>query len=406
MNHILRHIHSSSARSGLLFSKRCINMGRLEISQTPTMLDIGNRKIFNEEHDILRESVRKFIQTEIVPHHSKWEEKGMIDRECCYYLGGAVSRLLFINFHRSYANTSGPGFSLHSDIVMPYISHYGTKAQKEKYLPKMTTGEWIGALGMTEPSAGSDLQRIKTTAKSDGKGGYILNGSKVFITNGYHSDVVVVVAITNPEAKSPAHGISLFLVDKSMPGFKKGRVLKKMGLKAQDTAELFFEDVKLGKEHLLGEENKGFYYLMQELPRERLLIGVISQCGAEFVFEETRKYVKERKAFKSTLSHLQTIQHKLAEMKTEICVSRSFIDTCLMLLNENKLDNEMASMAKYYASDLWSKIANTGVQLHGGWGYMWEYPVCKSYVDARVQSIYGGSNEIMKELIARVITKN
>ncbi|KAF8562634.1 hypothetical protein P879_11304, partial [Paragonimus westermani] len=250
-----------------------------------------------------------------------------------------------------------------------------------------------------------DLQGIKTNAKRDGDD-WILNGSKVFITNGYLADVVIVVAVTDPTAKSPAHGISLFIVEAGMPGFSKGRKLKKMGFKAQDTAELFFEDVRLPATQLLGTVNKGFYMLMNELPQERLLIASLSQAGAEFVFEETRQYVKARKAFGHTLSSLQTIQHRLAEMKTDLCVSRAFVDQCLEMLNEGRLDSETASMAKYWVSDLFNKIAYQGVQLHGGWGYMWEFPVCKAYVDARLQPIYGGANEIMKELIARSVLKS
>ncbi|VDP84217.1 unnamed protein product [Echinostoma caproni] len=288
---------------------------------------------------------------------------------------------------------------------MPYISRYGTDEQKRKYLPNMTSGRCIGAIAMTEPAAGSDLQGIRTNAKREGTD-WVLNGSKVFITNGYMCDMVIVVAITNQQAKSPAHGISLFLVDAGTSGFTKGRKLIKMGLKAQDTAELFFENVRLPAAQLLGEENRGFFLLMNELPQERLLIADISQAGAEFVFETTRSYAKSRKAFQRTLSDLQTVQHRLAEMKTSICVSRAFVDQCLELLNQGRLDSSMASMAKYWASDLFNRVAHDGVQLHGGWGYMWDYAVCKAYVDSRVQSIYGGSNEIMKELIARSIMKD
>ena len=253
---------------------------------------------------------------------------------------------------------------------------------------------------MTEPGAGSDLQGMKTTAIKDGDD-YILNGSKVFITNGWLADLVIVCAKTDPT--KGAKGISLFLVEAGTPGFTKGKKLKKMGMKAQDTAELFFEDVRLPKSALLGKEGAGFMYLMEELPQERLLIADMGVAAAEACYEWTRDYVKQRKAFGKTLSNLQTIQHKLAEMKTDIVVGRTFADHCLELHAAGKLDNGMASMAKYWLTDLQNKVADDCVQLHGGWGYMWEYPVCRAYVDGRVQSIYGGSNEIMKELIARSI---
>ncbi|KAK3606733.1 hypothetical protein CHS0354_006511 [Potamilus streckersoni] len=301
-----------------------------------------------------------------------------------------------------YVNCSGPGFALHSDIVMPYITHYGSREQVEKFIPRMTAGKCIGAIAMTEPGAGSDLQGIRTNAKQNGSD-WILNGSKVFITNGWMCDVVIVVAITNPVAKTMAHGISLFLVETGTPGFKKGRKLEKIGFKAQDTAELFFDDVRLPASALLGEANKGFYYLMQELPQERLIIADMAQASTEWMFEETRQYVRQRKAFNKTLSYLQTIQHKLAEIKTEVCIGRAFVDTCLDIHSKKGLDSHMASMAKYWCSDQQNKIATQCLQMHGGWGYMWEYPIARAFVDARVQPIYGGSNEIMKELIARKI---
>jgi len=267
-------------------------------------------------------------------------------------------------------------------------------------LPKLCSGEFIGALGMTEPSAGSDFANIKTVAKKDGDD-YIINGSKVFITNGYHCDLCIVCAKT--DTSKGAHGITLFLIEEGMEGFKKGKKLNKMGLKAQDTSELFFEDLRVPKSAVLGEEGKGFYYVMQELPQERMLIADIGCAAAEASYEWTRQYVKERKAFKGTLSDLQTVKHKLAELKTEIALGRTFVDECLRLLAKDELSTEMASMAKYKLTDLQMEAAHIGVQLHGGWGYMMEYPICKAFIDARVQSIYGGSNEIMKELISRSI---
>ena len=284
--------------------------------------------------------------------------------------------------------------------MTPYVTNYGTEEQKQRILPKLVSGEWIGAIGMTEPGAGSDFANIKTTAVADGDD-YVINGSKVFITNGWLCDVCIVCAKTEPS--KGAHGMSLFLVEDGMKGFRKGKKLSKMGLRAQDTAELFFEDVRVPKSAMLGPPNKGFFVVMQELPQERVLIADMAVSGAEAVFEVSRAYAMERKAFKGTLASLQTVQHKLAEMKTDCVVGRAFVDQCIQLHSEKKLGSPMASMAKYWATDLQSKIADHGVQLHGGWGYMWEYPVCRAFVDARVQSIYGGANEIMKEVIARDI---
>jgi len=391
-------------------------------AQAPSMMDIGTRSIFTEDHDIMRASVRKFFAEEVVPYHEQWEKDGEISRECWLKageqgllgvdtplehggLGGDWLDATIVMEEQSYCNCSGPGFALHTDIVMPYISHIGTPEQIEKFLPDMTAGKKIGAIAMSEPGAGSDLQGMRTNARKDGDD-WILNGSKTFITNGWLSDVVIVCAVTNPTAKSAAHGISLFLVEEGMEGFKKGRKLNKMGMKAQDTAELFFDDVRLPSSALLGKAHHGFYALMNELPQERLLIGIMSAANCEWQFEETRKYLRSRKAFGNTLSALQTIQHRLAELKTNICVGRAFTDQCIDLHNQGKLDGGMASMNKYWLSDLQNKVAYECVQLHGGWGYMWEYPISKAYVDAKVQTIYGGSNEIMKELIARQIVSD
>lgn len=392
---------------------------RPETSTAKTLMDIGTRRIFSEEHDLFRQNVRRFFQEEVVPYHGEWEKAGEVSREVWEKagkqgllgiftpeehggIGGDVLSAAIVWEEQMYCNCSGPGFSLHSEITMPYISHYGSRAQIERYIPQMTAGKCIGAIAMTEPGAGSDLQGVKTYAKRDGTD-WILNGSKVFITNGWMSDVVIVVTVTNREAKTAAHGISLFLVDNGTKGFNKGRKLEKIGLKAQDTAELFFEDVRLPADALLGQVNKGFYYLMNELPQERLIIAVMALASCEFMFEETRNYVMQRKAFGSTIADLQTVQHRLAELKTEICVGRAFVDSCLQLHSERKLDSSTASMAKYWASDLQNKVATQCLQLHGGWGYMWEYPIAKAFADSRVQPIYGGTNEIMKELIARNI---
>ncbi|KAM9629391.1 long-chain specific acyl-CoA dehydrogenase, mitochondrial [Morphnus guianensis] len=395
---------------------------RPEPSSAKSLTDIGTRRIFSSDHDIFRESARKFFQEEVLPFHTEWEKDGQVSRELWEKagqqgllgvaiaekhggIGADILSSAVVWEEQMYVNCTGPGFSLHSDIVMPYIANYGSEEQIKHFIPEMVAGKCIGAIAMTEPGAGSDLQGIRTYAKKDGSD-WILNGSKVFITNGWMSDVVIVVAVTNREARSPAHGISLFLVENGTKGFIKGRKLNKIGLKAQDTAELFFEDVRLPASALLGKENKGFYYLMAELPQERLLIADMALASCEFMFEETRNYVKQRKAFGKTIAHLQTVQHKLAEMKTQICVGRVFMDNCLQLHADKRLDSSTASMAKYWSSDLQNNIATQCVQLHGGWGYMWEYPIAKAFVDARVQPIYGGTNEIMKELIARDIVSD
>ncbi|XP_077813632.1 long-chain specific acyl-CoA dehydrogenase, mitochondrial isoform X9 [Macaca mulatta] len=346
---------------------RCSHSGgeeRLETPSAKNLTDIGIRRIFSSEHDIFRKSIRKFFQEEVIPHHSEWEKAGEVSREVWEKAG--KQGLLGVNIAEHLGGIGG-------DL------YYAAVVWEEH-----------------------DLQGIKTNAKKDGSD-WILNGSKVFISNGWLSDVVIVVAVTNHEAPSPARGISLFLVENGMKGFIKGRKLHKMGLKAQDTAELFFEDVRLPASALLGEENKGFYYIMKELPQERLLIADMAVSASEFMFEETRNYVKQRKAFGKTVAHLQTVQHKLAELKTHICVTRAFVDNCLQLHEAKRLDSATACMAKYWASELQNSVAYDCVQLHGGWGYMWEYPIAKAYVDARVQPIYGGTNEIMKELIAREI---
>jgi acyl-CoA dehydrogenase len=297
-------------------------------------------------------------------------------------------------------NATGLGFGLHSEIVAPYIFNYGTDEQKERLLPRMATGELIGAIAMSEPAAGSDLQGVRTTAIRQGDH-YVVNGSKTFITNGWHADVVIVVAKTNPS--EGAKGTSLLLVERGMPGFEKGKRLKKVGLKAQDTSELFFNDVKVPVTNLLGDENRGFIYLMQELPWERMQIAISAIESAQAAIDWTIAYVKDRKVFGTTVASYQNTRFKLAEMQTEVQIGRVFVDRCLELLLAGKLDTATASMAKYWCSDLQCKVMDECVQLHGGYGFMWEYPVARAYADARVQRIYGGTNEIMKEVITRAM---
>ena len=320
-------------------------------------------------------------------------------------IGGSFLDEMILCEEMCYAFVQAPAVPLHSAIVMPYLTHYGTKEQQERYIPAMTSGECIGSIAMTEPDAGSDLQGIRTTAKQDGDD-WIINGSKIYITNGWLTDCCIVVAKTKPDAKRAAHGISLFLVDADTKGFHKGRKLKKLGTHGQDTAELFFEDVRVPDSALLGGvENIGFYQLMEQLPQERLQIGVTAAAHAEAMFEITRDWVRQRKVFGGRVADLQTVKHKLAELKTSIAVCRAFIDQCMDLHEQKKLCYEMASMSKYWASDLENKVAADCLQLHGGWGFMWETQIAKSYAGCRVQTIYGGTNEVMKELIARNIVK-
>jgi acyl-CoA dehydrogenase len=294
------------------------------------------------------------------------------------------------------------GYPLHSDIVCPYIEHYGNETTKKKYLPKMVTGEWIAAIAMTEPGAGSDLQNIRTSAVDKGDH-YLVNGSKTFITNGYLSDLVVVAVKTDPS--KGAKGTSLLVIDNSMKGYTKGKPFEKVGLHAQDTCELFFENVEVPKENLLSNEGEGFKYMMTELSQERLVVALSAIGAAEGTVEKTVQYTKERMAFGKPIAELQNTRFKLAEQATEVQVGRIFADQCITLHCDKKLDQATASMAKYWLTDLQSKVADECLQLHGGYGYMWEYQVARAWADARVQRIYAGTNEIMKELIARHILK-
>ena len=383
------------------------------------------RTLFSAEHEAFRDSFRRFMDKEIAPFHAQWEEQGYVDREVwrkagangflCMtmpeaYGGSGADKLYSVvqMEELSRAGWSGIGFGLHSEIVAPYILHYGSEAQKRKVLPLLASGEAIGAIAMSEPAAGSDLQGVKSTAirqrnsKGDAQGEhYLLNGSKTFITNGWHADLVIVVAKTDPAAG--AKGTSLLLVERGMPGFETGKRLKKIGLKAQDTAELFFNDVRVPLENLLGAENRGFVSLMEQLPWERMQIAIAAVAKAQAAIDWTIAYVKERKVFGQTVASYQTTRFKLAEMQTEVQVAQVFVDKCLTLLLENKLDTATASMAKYWVSDLENKVIDQCLQLFGGYGYMWEYPIARAFVDARVQRIYGGTNEIMKEVISRAM---
>jgi acyl-CoA dehydrogenase len=378
------------------------------------------RTLYQPDHQAFADSFRRFIDKEVVPFHDQWEDQGYVAREVwnaagangflCMSLpeeyGGAGADKLYSVAQMeelARAGTTGIGFGLHSEIVAPYILHYGTEAQKQKYLPQMATGAMVGAIAMSEPAAGSDLQGIKTTAIKSADGShYVLNGSKTFITNGWHADLVIVVAKTDPAAG--AKGTSLFLVERDMPGFEKGQRLKKMGMKAQDTSELFFNDVKVPVDNLLGGpamEGRGFICLMEQLPWERLQIAITAVAAAQAAIDWTVDYVKQRKVFGQSVASFQNTRHTLAELQTQVQVARVFVDKCCELIVREQLDTETASMAKYWTTDLQCKVMDECVQLFGGYGYMWEYPITRAYADARVQRIYGGTNEIMKEVIAR-----
>lgn len=379
------------------------------------------RSLFTSDHEAFRDAFRRFMEKEIAPFHEQWEEQGYVDRKVwnkagengflCMTMpeeyGGAGADKLYSVIQMEELGRggfTGIGYGLHSEIVAPYILHYGTEAQKQKYLPKLASGEMVGAIAMSEPAAGSDLQGVKTTAIKQADGSYLLNGSKTFITNGWHADLVIVVAKTNPAAG--AKGTSLMLVQRGMPGFETGKRLKKLGLKAQDTSELFFTDVKVPAENLLGgeaHENRGFICLMEQLPWERLQIAITAVASAQSAIDWTLAYVKERKVFGRPVASYQNTRYTLAELQTEVQVARVFVDKCAELVAQDKLDTATASMAKYWCSDLQCKVMDECVQLFGGYGYMWEYPITRAYADARVQRIYGGTNEIMKEVISRAM---
>ncbi len=377
------------------------------------------RNIFDEEHRIFRDSFREFVKREITPFHEQWEKDGIVPRDLwrkagehgflCMrvpeeYGGAGVADYrynLIVNEELTRAGASGPGFSLQSDIVLPYLLRLANAEQKRRWLPGMVSGEWITAIAMTEPGAGSDLAAIQTTAVRDGDH-YLLNGSKTFITNGIQSDLVIVVARTSREER-PHRGISLLVVERGMEGFARGNKLKKIGMTAQDTAELFFSQVKVPRENLLGEVGKGFTYLMQELPQERLMIAITAMAAAETALEWTVTYCQERKAFGQPIGKFQNSRFKLAEMKTEIEIGRVFVDRCVMEHNEGNLKSDEASMAKWWTTELQKRVVDQCLQLHGGYGYMHEYPIAKAFLDGRAATIYGGSTEIMKEMIGRAM---
>jgi len=374
------------------------------------------RTLFEPEHELFRESYRKFLEQEVAPFHEQWEKDKIVDREVWKkageqgflgmavpeeFGGGGVDDFRYntvLTEETTRGGFSGVGFMLHNDVVAPYLLALTNEEQKKRWLPGFCSGEIITAIAMTEPGTGSDLQGIKTRAVRDGDD-WVLNGSKTFITNGINADLVIVVACTDPD--KGAQGFSLLVVERGMPGFERGRNLDKIGLDAQDTAELHFTDVRVPAANLLGEEGLGFIYLMQNLPQERLSIAVVAAAAMEKVLEDTIQYCRDRKAFGKPIGKFQNTRFELAELATETKLARVFVDKCIEELNAGTLTVQEAAMAKYWTTDKQVELIDRCLQLHGGYGYMREYPVARAYLDARVQKIYGGTNEIMKDVIGR-----
>ena len=376
-----------------------------------------NQAVAVEEMTLFREMARRAFEREIAPYYEEWEQQRMVPRGLWNTLGNAGLLCPDVDEEYGGAGTSpmvtlamieelsymgfggfASGYGIHSNIVAPYISRHGSAAQKAKWLTKMVTGEVVGALGMTEPSAGSDVQAIRTNAVKDGDE-WILNGSKIFITNGIHADLVIVAAITDPG--KGAKGTSLFLVDTSLPGFEKSKKIDKIGQHASDTALLFFTDIRLPADALLGEENHGFAIMMDELPRERLGIAAQAVAASEGALDITLKYVQERQAFGQTIGQFQNTRFKLADVKTQIAINRAFYEKCADKYTQSTLPTDEAAMLKLASCDMQCAVADQCLQLFGGYGYTTEYPISRFYVDARIQPIYGGSAEIMRELVAR-----
>ncbi|MBS97385.1 MAG: acyl-CoA dehydrogenase [Oceanospirillaceae bacterium] len=376
-------------------------------------------KIESEELELFRQMLLRALEREVAPHYEQWERDGICPRGLWNTLGEAG--LLCVDAPQTYGGCEVPfeysvmlvsemarlgygalatNLMVHSDIVAPYIAHLGSDAQKERWLPGMVSGEAVGAIAMTEPGAGSDLAALRTTAVADGDD-FILNGSKTFITNGQHADLVIVAAKTDPSAG--AKGVSLFLVDTALPGFSRGRNLEKIGQHCGDTSELFFDNLRVPGSALLGEAGKGFAYLMQELPRERLVIGAMAVEAARGALDMTIQYADERQLFGQKLKALQNTRFRIAEMETDYRINRAFTDQCIAAYSRGELDAASASMAKYSATEMQYRVADGCLQLFGGYGYTSEYPISRAFVDARVQRIYGGTSEVMKEVIARSV---
>ncbi|MFO1188299.1 MAG: acyl-CoA dehydrogenase family protein [Alphaproteobacteria bacterium] len=375
------------------------------------------RTLFSEEHEIFRQTVRRFVEQEVVPHHAKWEKSGVVPRDVwlkagatgmllCSIpeeyggLGGDVAHSMIVIEELTRVGATGPGFALHSDIVAPYLLHYGSEAQKKAWLPKMASGEYIGAIAMTEPSVGSDLQNITTRAIRDGDH-YVVNGQKIYISNGQSADIIIVACKTDPTAKGK--GVSLVVVEATRKGFVRGRNLEKIGFKAQDTSELFFQDVRVPVSNLLGEEGRGFTYLMEQLTRERIIAAARNVALMEAALEWTVEFTKGRTAFGRPIFEFQNTRFKLAEVKTHCILARIMLDRCTELLMQGKLDSVDAAMIKYWSADTANDKIDDCLQLHGGAGFMWEYPIGRAFVDVRQGRIAGGTSEIMKEIISRTL---
>ncbi len=368
------------------------------------------------EHEALRQSVARFIAREIAPHYSQWERDGAMPRElwrkmgdagflgCCLPeawggSGAGIHHALVIIEEFARAFIALPGFYTHAEIIAPYIVHYGTEEQKQRWLPGCASGDVVLSIAMTEPGAGSDLKGTRTIARPDGDD-FLISGQKTFITNGLHADLIIVLAGIEGD---PPGKKTLFLVEADRPGFSRGRVLEKLGQKAQDTAELFFDNVRVPASNILGVRGEGLHYLMAQLGRERLMVGMTAVAGAEAAFRETLAYTNQRQAFGQSISQFQHLRFKLAEMKTEVTVARAFLEQCVSRFLDGALPPEHAAMCKYWLTDVEAKVLDQCVQMHGGYGFMREYPVARAYADSRGQRIYAGTNEVMKEIIARTL---
>jgi acyl-CoA dehydrogenase len=376
---------------------------------------VFKRDLFNQDHEAFRDAVQRFIAKEIAPFHAAWEETGVVPRElwkkagaagmlCCTVpevYGGLGADYLFdvvVFEEMARSGFSGPGFMIHCDLVATYIASFGSETQKKLWLPKMVAGEAIGSLAMTEPHAGSDLKAIRTKATRDGSD-FIISGQKVFISNGQLCDVIVLA--TKTDSAAGAKGVTLFLLDTSLPGFRRGKNLHKLGMKAQDTSEMFFDEIRVPASAMLGEEGKGFELMMTKLAQERLAQAIRSATVAETVIDYTIEYTAQRKAFGGTIGDFQNTQFKMAELKTEAVVGRQFVDKCIAQFIKGELDSTDAAMAKMWLSNMHCKVVDECLQLFGGWGYMWEYPIARAYADARIVKIAGGSIEVMKHIIGR-----
>ena len=376
------------------------------------------RTIFESEHHLFRESFRQFVEKEIVPNNSGWEQEGIVDRSLFEiagkngflgidvpqeFGGGGITDYRFNQIMQEEFDMAGvaaaaSGLGLHNDICIPYYLEFCSDEQRQRWMPGLTSGKYITAIAMSEPGTGSDLASISTTATKDGAS-FILNGAKTFISNGIISDLIIVAAKTNPEAGH--RGISLLIVERGMDGFERGRNLAKIGRHSQDTAELFFTDVRVPAENLLGEENQGFYYMMFNLPQERLNIAISAVAGTQYAFDLTLEYVKERHAFGQPIGSFQNTRFKMAEISTELELAWAFIDKCVLAHNLKTLTADEAAMAKWWTTELQRRAIDQCLQFFGGYGYMDEYPISRLWRDGRVQSIYGGTTEIMKEIVGR-----